>query len=202
MKHLLPLLLVSLFLCGCASVNVSHDYDPQIDLAMYESFDLLPIPHPEYDEKARMVLGNDDSSLLALTSILEGKGYHRAIDGPADFFVGIRATFRSIEEVIGYLDAEPEGLLAMSVLPPNRLGNTDADYPRSIYRPTDLDIYDASEGSRLPSDQGVYLIIDVFDATTKSLAWQGWAKSSTVNGFATDSKRVVAISKVLESFPN
>ncbi len=146
------------------------------------------------------MLGEDDSSLAALASILEGKGYHFTVDMPADFYVGIRATFRSIEEVIGYLDKGPEDLLALS--PPNRLGSTDSDFPKSIYRPTDRDIYDASEDSRVPSEQGVYLIVDVFDAETKTLAWQGWAKCGSVNGFSTESKRISAIAKVLERFPN
>ena len=74
---LLPLVLGCWLLASCATVSVSYDYDPDMDFSRLNSYQWLPVSHPENISELNVRRVTD-----AVDAVLAGKGYSVTADTP------------------------------------------------------------------------------------------------------------------------
>lgn len=200
-----PFILVPILLCAlltaCSTVQVRHEFNPEIDIARYESFGLLPIPHPQHDEVAWSVLGDAEFALLVASSILESKGFRKQENKDADFYVGVRVAMNRGLAAARSSSLESAELLAMKGWDGAQLTRGMGD-PIDVYEPPKDGFYDPPGVLVKREEYELYLIVDVFDARTRQLCWQGWAKGVSFAKFDGDLKRAKAIEAILKTFPN
>ncbi|MDQ8204880.1 DUF4136 domain-containing protein [Pelagicoccus sp. SDUM812003] len=180
-------------LASCASVSVDHEFNPEIDLVAYRTFGVLPNPHPEFDRLAINVLGKNDFALAVASSVLQQKGFMEESGGEVDFFLGVRVNAverKGLAEASLASDGDFLVMHAWDIAEPPRLpGYTKMDQK-------DLDVVHPNQTTDL------FLYVDMFDAATQKLVWQGWAKSNSAAAFNTNAKRAKAIEEILSPFPN
>lgn len=198
MKLFTPLLLIiSLALSGCTSVTmVDHTFDPDFDLSQYQTFMLLPNPHPAADENAASVLGEDDLSLTAVRAVLEAKGFDFMVLGTPDFMVGVRA------EMTG----KPSTNIDMNPLIFTAWDGT-ARVPRAVGRSEMEDISASQQikGTGEIMDSKGFLVsmrVEVYDTASGEIVWSGWASSSSLNAFRGDETKLKIVGQIMQRFPN
>lgn len=202
--RILTPLLFGFLLVSCSSTSVQHDFDPQVDLASYSSFGVLPNPHPVNDSMAMSVLGYDDIPILVAVSVLEQKGFVREDSETVDFFVGVRT--KVVVNGRASYQSLPSGndMLVMSGWDPGGMMSKNLGQPAE-YKGHVSDTSDPGERYGDPSkshSRKIYLFVDVFDAVSRDLVWQGWTGSGSLSDFDSDSKRAKKIESILETFPN
>lgn len=213
------LLLVSCYLsilAGCQSTRLpgDHDFDPSFHLEAQSRFSLLPIGSVMGSREIETVLGTNDLPLLAAKSILEEKGFQFVEQGSADFLVGVRAEYHptKLPEMDSIADKTFQGRSGVNrgtvstIIVTGESANPnwtpDLDLPgerQPVTRYTQIE--HPKEGLHVtkPSYQ---LWVEVFDAESGYLVWQGFAHSHLAASFAGDEKRLRAVRSILEAFPN
>lgn len=195
-----------LFLCflltSCSSLSVQHEFNPQVDFARLKTFGVLPSPHPEFDAVAKAVFGVDGFAFAVASSVLEDKGFSQDTGSAADFFLGLRIRVGPAEQVASSSPLDKSDMLVMR-------GWDPADVVRNLGEPIPVYEPKTSHYEGDPSYQPekhksvmIYLYVDVFDAVSRELAWQGWATAHSLGEFNTDSKRARIIAEILKPFPN
>ncbi|MDQ8187261.1 DUF4136 domain-containing protein [Pelagicoccus sp. SDUM812002] len=194
-----------LFLCflltSCSSLSVQHEFNPQVDFTRLKTFGVLPSPHPEFDPVAKAVFGFDGFALAVASNVLEEKGFSREQDSAADFFLGLRIDVGPEGQVHSPLQADSSGMLVMRGWDPGGVvKNLGQRVP--VYEPKSR--YESDPGDHLGKlgDVTIYLYVDVFDAASRDLAWQGWATARSLGEFNTDIKRAKVVAEILKPFPN
>jgi Domain of unknown function (DUF4136) len=189
MKRFIILTGILMLLFGCASLDVSYDYDPEINFAALRTFDWLPVP-----EKAQAKAQSNELTIkhikLAVSRELNAKGLQMSSENP-DILIALHGGKEKKVDVqewgYGYRDRDYShwGLAPRGPWYPQPAGRDYFDYRRG------LDTYEYEVGT---------LIIDFIDAKTKSLIWRGTA-TGVVDPTVTSEKINEVVKKILENFP-
>ncbi|MDQ8204879.1 DUF4136 domain-containing protein [Pelagicoccus sp. SDUM812003] len=183
-----------LLLASCKTVYVEHDFSPEVDLMSYQTFALLPSPHDEFDENAFRILGEDNFALKEAAKVVQQKGFSLETGEDVDFFIRVRKAWLKQKIIADAPVSSEDDLLVMR--------GWDIATPPSLpgYSKT-------GSGSELGKTSRKYswysfIIVEVFDSSTRKVVWHGWAKSLSSKHFNTDEKRAKAIHEILSTFPN
>lgn len=127
------------------SIQVFHDYDRQIDLSAYRSYDwkMFDAPesaqHPLYDNEL-----NNKRIRTAVEKAMNSKGYRQVSESP-DLYIHYHIVIEDKSVVIR---------------------ESDLHNYNTYWLGLDTNAYQYKEGS---------LIVDLMDARTNELVWRGWA---------------------------
>ena len=198
LSRFLSLFLVGLFMAGCATISVQHDYDEQARFDGYHTFSWLAsqntqdVPGPYRDDGLL-----DKRIKRAVSNTLETQGYTEQPDGTPDFYVVYRVGLEDVYYDSGYSYGfgypYGYGFGYRSGFRRSFFGYGGYGYPYGGYG------Y-GSQGAVTTYTEGT-LVIDIIDAGTNELVWRGAAVSAL--GDATyDAKDInKAVEKILEEFP-
>ena len=154
--------------------------------------------------------------MAAVKNALESKNFEYATESDADFLVGIRAELRppKIKRTLTTADRARAGLPvedeenATTLIVGGGSSNPGWTPELALLKPLKRSDVEFT-GGRLSDDWGVYesgailiLWIEVYDADTRHLVWQGHAHSSFSSAFANETQRSAAIQAILQRFPN
>jgi hypothetical protein len=175
-----------IILCfGCATLNVTYDYDPEFDFSRVETYDWMPIP-----EKSQFNELTVKHIKLAVNRELGTKGLRITSDNPQILIAihGGKETRVDVQEWgYAYDDRAFRSWGAWHRRDPFLTpGGTD----RLEYR-RGTDTYEYEVGT---------LIIDFVDASKKSLIWRG-AASGVVDPGKTSEQVNESVRRLLENFP-
>ena len=175
-----------LVLCfGCATINVTHDYDPEFDFSRVETYDWMPIPEKsQYNELTVKHIK------LAVNRELGAKGLRMTSENP-QMLIAIHGGKERRVDVqewgYAYDDRNYQSWGTWHRRDPFLTpGGTD----RLEYR-RGTDTYEYDVGT---------LIIDFVDAQKKSLIWRGTA-SGVVDPGKTAEQVNESVRRLLENFP-
>jgi Domain of unknown function (DUF4136) len=144
MRYCIPILLFLAFSCS-PSVSVFNDYDRQIDLSSYSSYNWKQldrkesVQNPLYDNEL-----NDKRIKTAVDKAMKKKGYQIITESP-ELYVHYHIVIEDKSVVIR---------------------ESDIHNYSTYWLGLDMNAYQYKEGS---------LIIDLMDAKTDALVWRGWA---------------------------
>lgn len=180
-------LIVAFGLAGCASLQVSSDYDSEADFSALHTYDWLPAPQIESgDPKIQYDSLLANRVKTAVNEQLERKGFERSA-GHADFLVTYHVAIDNkisvtyLNELYGYGPG------------------WGPNYRRNIMH------YGYPGREAVVSEYQVgTLILDVVRATDRQLIWRGTARDEVYpdNSTKAREKRVRdAVQKILEQFP-
>ena len=177
LSFLSPLLIPAMLTLSCGtSLQVSSDHDSRVDFSKYKTFQLYT------GGKNNITSLNLDRIHNAVRTEMHGKGFTEDAQSP-DLLVNTSAIVKNNVEVSSNTNYYGYG----GVVRPYYWG----DGMGSSYTTYDIDHY--KTGS---------LIIDIIDASTKKLVWQG-VGNSKLDKYAdnADSRISGAINKIMENFP-
>lgn len=177
--------LLTLYLAGCSSLTVNHDFNQQADFSKLKTYNWLPFPK---DMKV-----NELNRARFITSVevnLASKGLSQNSSNP-DFMI---ATHFGRENKIditnwGYSYAPNNYYTGYGYRHPSHYGGTGAVTTGGV------SVYEYEQGT---------LILDFIETKTKQLIWRATAKSiiSPASTPEKQTKRInSAVAKILESFP-
>ncbi|RME94944.1 MAG: DUF4136 domain-containing protein [Verrucomicrobia bacterium] len=174
---------LALWVAGCATRGpVRTAQDPEVDLAGYRTFALLPVPEdlssadPAMGERVAPVITN------TVRSVMVRKGYQPAALEQADLALYVRG------KTVPHFDVTKLGYLPYY----GRMGWTKS-YPYQYgYHLADTHTFD--EGT---------LIVEVYDNRTKKMVWVGWTSTGRPPGGSKESARVAdALERILAGYPS
>lgn len=175
----IPALAASVLLIqGCASISVSHEFDPDADYASYRTFDWMPTESRRVDLRARDPMV-EQRIRDAIQRELEAKGL-RKVDSPDP---DIR---------IGYLLVLDEGVDSQTVYE-----GAAPDWRYRSYGP----------GTTTTRSQMLTvgtLVIDVFDSARQESVWRGMAEGQVREEQDPEKRRARvndAVKKILAGYP-
>ena len=145
---------------GCKTVpEYNFESDPEVDFSAYKTFALMPLPSKIPGADPDLILRIGDVVKSTLENELKSKGYKQVYIDNADFTVNISG------KVVPKVDVEDFGYMPYHTYP--SAGRWGYHHPyTSGYRDIYVDEY--KEGT---------LIIEIYDASTKKLAWVGWTST-------------------------
>lgn len=164
----------ALTLAGCATFDYTHDFDPGVDFKTYKTYMWMQVADPEQQHATGMNELLEKRFVAAIDATLASKGFTKTETPPADFVVHFVGTTAEKVDFTSYY--------------------TGWGY---------YGWYGGTQVVAQPYTEGT-LIIDVFDAQTKAMAWRGTA-TGAVNPAASPEEREARIQDVvagvLQSFP-
>lgn len=173
---------LALWVAGCATWGpVRTAQDPEVDLAGYRTFALLPIP--EDLSTADPAMGARVAPVISNTvhTVMVQKGYQPAALELADLAVYVRG------KTVPHLDVTKLGYLPYY----GRIGWTKS-YPYP-YGYNLADTHTFEEGT---------FIVEVYDNRTKKMIWVGWTSTGRPPGGSKEAARVAqALEQILENYP-
>ena len=199
LSRFLSLFLVGLFMAGCATISVQHDYDEQARFDGYHTFSWLAsqntqdVPGPYRDDGLL-----DKRIKRAVSNTLETQGYTEQPDGTPDFYVvyrvGLEEKTRTVYYDSGYGYGYPyRGYSYRYSVRRSFFGYRGYGYPYGGYG------YD-NHRTTTTYHEGT-LVIDIIDAKTNEQVWRG-AAVSTIGDPTYDAQEIQkAVEKILEEFP-
>lgn len=172
MRYCIPLFVFLAISCS-PSVKVFHDYDRQIDLSAYKSYDWKMLDksespqNPLYDNEL-----NNKRIKTAVDKMMNIKGYQLTSESP-DLFVHYHIVIEDKSVVIR---------------------ESDIHNYNSYWLGLDMNSYQYKEGS---------LIIDLMDAKTNELVWRGWAVAilEDLNPENVEKRMNKTIERIFEGLP-
>lgn len=175
----LPLLVV-LFLFSCSAVNVTTDYDREVDFAKYKSYSFLK------DNKDQTQLSDLDKKRVfsAIDEQMTLKGYVKS-DNP-DILINILTDSKEIQNIENRSNMDNYFYYRSGLVRP--WGWVPASYNQTITTTTEGILY-----------------IDIIDAESKNLVWQGKGTgylSDSIDSNEKNKKAKMFISKILKTFPS
>lgn len=206
----------ALFFTGCetASLPVDHDFDPEFQFSSNARFALLPVGSVLGSREIRVIIGDGELPLLAAKAELEERGFVYSSEGSADFLLGVRAEFHPsrLDDIDSLADVPFQGRSNVrreklsTVVVGGGTQNPDwipdLDTPSSKRKPKRYTQMDHVRVGTHVSNPSYQLWVDVYDAKTRFLVWQGMVYSDLAASFASDEKRLRAVQTILEEFPN
>ncbi len=185
MKRFTGLFAVILLFTGCATFNVSYDFDPEAEFSLMKTYDWSPVQG--ITEKNELTV---KQVKFAVNNQLKAKGFRLTSDKP-DMLISVHTgKEKKVErEAWGYQYGDIDYYYAAPVARGPFLGAAQpsqyAEYRQGV------DTFEYELGT---------LILDFIDAKQNSLVWHG-----TVTGVIDPERRVEqineAIAKMLENFP-
>ncbi|MGW8268007.1 MAG: DUF4136 domain-containing protein [Longimicrobiales bacterium] len=175
----IPALAVSVLLIqGCASISVSHEFDPDADYPSYRTFDWMPTESRRVDLRARDPMV-EQRIRDAIQREMEAKGLRKVDSADPD----VR---------IGYLLVLDEGVDSQTVYE-----RADPDWRYRTYGPT-------TTTTRSQMLTVGTLVIDVFDSARKESVWRGIAEGQVREEQDPEKRRTRindAVKKILADYP-
>lgn len=174
---ILLLIVVSLISCG-PSLKVTHDYDKSVNFDQYKTFALYN-SDSIHDAISQL---NQQRILNAIKSEMVKKGLQEATGSP-DVLVNVTAILQNRVAVSSTTDYYGYGGMYRPYYWGGGMGSATTNYNVQHYK----------DGS---------LIIDVIDANSKKLVWQGIGNKE-IDGPAKDPDTAIpkAVASIMESFP-
>jgi len=170
-------------LCGCRSPHaIRIAADPKGDPSRYQTFGLLPVAGEFSASHPDLLLRAAKTATNTVVRVLQQKGYQPAPPQGADFVVYLRGKLVPSRDVteLGYLPAF--GRMGWAKPYPYAYGYTLQD--ETLFREN-------------------VLIIEVYDNTTRKMAWVGWTQLPDKIRPATEAVEVMeAVQRILARFPN
>jgi hypothetical protein len=173
-------------LSACSTLSVNYDYNQQVDLQDYKTYDWLPIP-----DNIDVDPLNRDRFIKAVSNNLDAKGFSQNTDQP-DFLIATHFGKKREIQVTdwGYTYAPIHRYRGYGYLNP---GVTT--YPGVISTSNRVSVHEYEKGT---------LILDFIDANHKTLIWRATARA-IVNPSSNHEKQTErinkAVSKILLNFP-
>lgn len=192
-------------MASCTSVRYFEDINPAFDPAGYRRFAFLPIPHPEFEKQAYRILGQHDFSQVIVRSVLESKGYQFVEDETADFLVEIQAAAGSPELPYSSNAQATDGFIFGFERISGSIGDPFPDFPipsSAVSDPNEASRGDHLERIMRTEPAGYFVVVEAFDAKTRSRIWIGWARAHTEWAYRSDEARAEVIAKVASAFGN
>jgi hypothetical protein len=175
-----------LLVWSCSHLRVDTDYDTEVDFSKFHSFTWLEPPvtsEPSESPVEDLIDPFEKNSLLdkrvrqAVEQELLARGYRRAADGRSEFQLQYHVILKDRMKVRSY----PYAHYGYRSYPYGYGGAVGG-----------VSSYNYKEGT---------LIIDIVDASTRQLAWRGWAVGVNRAGYYTDEKVGAVVNAVLARFP-
>ena len=142
---------------GCKTTpKYNFESDPEVDFAAYKTFAMMPLPSKIPGAEPGLILRIGDIVKSTLEDELKGKGYKQVDIDSADFTVNVTG------EIVPKVDVTNFGYMPYHTYPSARRWGYHHPYTTG-YRDIYVDEYE--EGT---------LIVAIYDAKTKELAWVGW----------------------------
>lgn len=161
-------------LAGCSTIEYNQDFDPQIDFSKYKTYMWMQVADPAQQHPTGVNELLEKRFIAAIDENLTAKGCTKTETPPTDFVVNFVATTQNKVDFNTYY--------------------TGWGY-YGWYGGTQVEAYSYTEGT---------LIIDIFDAATKAMAWRGTA-TATINPSASPEQRNVriqeAVAGIFQKFP-
>ncbi len=215
----LPCLLTlccTLFFVGCQTARLpsDHDFDPKFQFSPNARFALLPVGSVWGSREIRVIIGDGELPLLFAKAELEERGFTYTSEGSADFLLGVRAEFHpsKLTEIESLADVPFQGrsnvqrdrlsTVVIGAGTQNPDWTPDLDLPNSKTKPKRYAQMDHVRVGTHVSDPSYQLWVEIYDAKTRFLVWQGMVHSQLAASFASDEKRLRAVQTILEEFPN
>ncbi|RFM27301.1 DUF4136 domain-containing protein [Deminuibacter soli] len=181
MKRLLSIAFAALLVSvGCSpSLKVSSDYDKSADFSKYKTFSL----YPQNDKTGAVSELNQNRINSAIKAEMTRKGYQEDASGP-DVLVNVTAILKDRKSVSATTDYYGYGGYYRPYAWGGGMGVTGY---------TSYNVQNYKDGS---------LIIDVVDANSKKLLWQGVGNSEIDKPIKDpDTAIPAAITKIMAQFP-
>jgi len=195
LRRSLALLATVSLLAGCATLDVDHSFDPAAQFSAYQTFSSQPVAVVEWDKTNTKILGSNGVALDYAKAILQEKGYRYAENGDADFLVTARAETVSTKQTPPAVDDDTPALsFSWGELRPA----SQDDFQRESQS---KDAVRMAKREATGYDQ-YYLVIEIVDAPTRHVVWQGWARYHSLDSFKSDSHKAELVSEILARFPN
>lgn len=172
MKNIAVILLLGSIMSCSDQIRVRSDYDAEVDLTKFKTFNWLPAK--EIESKNNPLLLNE----------LTFKRLRKAIDQ--------QLALKQVQ----FSDSNPALLVHYHIIVDNRTAIRPAVYGYNYgayWMRNQVDAYQYREGT---------LIIDLMDASNRNLLWRGWGTSvmdDTID--LTEEQINGAVAKILKSFP-
>ncbi|MDD2790945.1 MAG: DUF4136 domain-containing protein [Sulfurimonas sp.] len=185
MKNWFMLLIASIILGGCSSLQVSVDYDPKYDFKALSTFSVEYVKENDDKDFARSRVSK------IVEEYIEEKGYKKVDKSMADFYLIVHLDVQKNSQV--ETNYETIGIQPV-ILNEGRLYNPlnpHLHMRESYYAPdvrVSTNTYEYEEGK---------LIIEVFDVKQKEVVWQGVAEDE-FSGDMSQEEKSTYFSKVVE----
>jgi hypothetical protein len=173
----IPVLILLSVVAGCSSMHVTADFDPEVDFAVYKSWDWLPGGPPETGDRRLDSAQFRERIGRLIGEEFAARGFPLSTDKP-DFYVIYHAALdqelksRNIENYYEYINY-------------------------AVFSPRVTSSY--TEGWDIGT-----LLIDVFDVKTHSLVWRGTSRIElNYQAGPRENEPIIrkALQKMLEKFP-
>ncbi|HNS18308.1 MAG TPA: DUF4136 domain-containing protein [Bacteroidales bacterium] len=165
--------LVLLFFSACSSLKITTDYDRSVDFTKYQTFDFI-----ELDVQGAISELNQNRFIAAIKAEMEKKGFKLDESDP-DMLVNATAIIEDKQSVTA--DTYGYG----GYYRPYRWGGGVTT--------TNFDVYEYKTGS---------LIIDVIDASTRQLIWEGTGnKEIDTQVKDPDAAAANVVARIMAGFP-
>jgi hypothetical protein len=150
---------IILFISGCSSLKISHDYDQRTDFSRYETFAWARAP--------KEAVGSPQARLLANNPLLDRRIKNAVTDQL------MKKGFKADNKT-------PDLLIVYHVGVKDKINVSNWGYGYGPYwGPGRVDVYGSREGT---------LIIDFVDARQKELVWRGIAQKALPEGGSPESR--------------
>jgi hypothetical protein len=162
---------------GCATMNITSDYDPKASFSSLKTYAWLPDPEGQSTDLKRVNPLMDEYVRNEIEKVLAAKGYTKGAS--PDFQVGYHVS------VVGRQSVQ--------------YMNTYYGYAPGWYSPgmtaTVPQVYEYNEGT---------LVIDIVDPAARKLIWRGSAQAELNRNPSTEEKKRkvdTAVEKIFQQFP-
>lgn len=157
---------VALLVASCSTYDYNHDFDPAVDFSKYKTYMWMQAADPGQPHPTGMNELLEKRFVAAIDANMAAKGYTKTDAAPADFIVHFMGTTAEKVDFTSYY--------------------TGWGY-YGWYGGTQVEARSYTEGT---------IIIDVFDAQTKSMAWRGTV-TGVLDPSATPEERNMRIEEVV-----
>jgi hypothetical protein len=176
-------LLLAALLCGCSSVTVRSDYDPEANFAPYRSYHWLDQPADNQSQALSPLL--QERIVRAVDTQLQERGYVKSGSESPDFFIGYHLRVENKLDVQTINRSYGYGY--------GRYGRWGYGYPAGGYSETRVSEY----------AQGTF-ILDIVDGASNELVWRGSAEGRLKDRKSPEEREKAVnetVAAVLKKFP-
>jgi hypothetical protein len=167
-------LLWGVLFAGCSGISFNSDFDPSADFSAYKTYAWMEVADPSRSQNRGVSELVEKRIAAAVDENLVAKGYTKRMEPPVDFVVNFMLTTQEKIDFNTYY--------------------TGWGY-YGWYGGTQVEARQYTEGT---------LIVDIFDAETKELAWRGMAQG-TIDPSLSPEQRTARINQavggILQRFP-
>ncbi|MCS6821792.1 MAG: DUF4136 domain-containing protein [Microscillaceae bacterium] len=179
-------LIITAFLIGCATTEISSDYDKTVDFSKYKTFAWLPKTHFPPLDASLQEQAIDQKILIFVNGELISRGISLDIQKP-DLLVMYQLNIPYQEKPIDTPSYRNQF---------NYIVVNEKDFPSSFMISTPSNYRYAKIASKIGT-----LTLSLIDRQSKQVIWQGWAESSVTEPADIDVLLPNDIIKIFQRFP-